>query len=62
MPGTSTEENQDYNPGSSSDAPAVDEPMANTGSSSIADEPPGSSKTPPLVRSDFIDTDEESEE
>ena len=61
MPGTSTEENQAYNPGSSSDAPAVDEPMANTGSSSIADEPPGSSKTPPLVRSDFIDTDEESE-
>ena len=57
LPGTSTGENQAYNPGSSSDAPSVDEMMANTGSSSIADEPPGSSKTPPLVRSDFIDTD-----
>ena len=61
LPGTSTGENQAYNPGSSSDAPSVDEPMANTGSSSIADEPPGSSKTPPLVRSDFINTEEESE-
>ena len=61
LPGTSTGENQAYNPGSSSDAPPVDEMMANTGSSSIADEPPGSSKTPPLVRSDFINTEEESE-
>ena len=55
-----TEEEQANNPGSSSDAPStVKEPTNNPGSSSTIEEPAHDATLLPLVRSDFIDAEEE---